>query len=103
MLAERVGVADRFWSRLRGLIGRPPLESGEALLIEPCDGVHTFFMTYALDLLFLDESDRVVVALYGMKPWRTTRRYRARKVLELPAGTLAGIGVEAGDEIYLAN
>lgn len=103
VVAARVRVADRFWTRLRGLIGGPALQPGEGLLIDPCDGVHTFFMGYPIDLLFLDDESRVVAALHGMKPWRVTRRYHARRVLELPGGTLAGLNAEVtvGDEVAI--
>jgi uncharacterized protein len=97
-LATRVAVADGPWSRLRGLIGRSPLAAGEALLITPCSGIHTFFMGFPIDVLFLDAGGLVVAALGPLPPWRLTRIYPAAAVaLELPPGTLAASGTADGD------
>ncbi len=101
-LAREVRVAATFGRRLRGLIGRPPLEPGEGLLIRPCSGIHTFFMRSAIDAVFLDGDGRVVAALGPIPPWRATAVYtRAEAVLELPPGTVADTGTQAGDEVAL--
>jgi hypothetical protein len=102
-LATRVTVADRPGARLRGLIGRPPLAAGEGLLLEPCSGIHTFFMGFAIDAVFLDAAGVVVAALGPVRPWRLTRIYpSATAVLELPAGTVAASGTAVGDRIEFA-
>ncbi|MBI5480795.1 MAG: DUF192 domain-containing protein [Deltaproteobacteria bacterium] len=102
-LAGRVAVADRPAARLRGLIGRPPLQAGEGLLIEPCSGVHTFFMSFAIDVVFVGADGLVVAALGPLRPWRLTRIYpTATAALELPAGTVAATGTAAGDRIEFA-
>lgn len=88
------------WTRLRGLLGRAPLADGQGLLIEPCGSVHTLGMRYALDLIFLDRGDRVVDIAANTPPWtfRAARR-RARKTLELRAGSLARLKPELGEEL----
>lgn len=97
-VAGRVRVADGPWSRLRGLIGRPPLEPGEGLLIEPCRGVHTYGMRYPIDVAFLAEDGRVVALYPGLEPGtRTPWHRRARRALELSEGALGTLGVELGD------
>jgi hypothetical protein len=102
-LAARVAVADRPLARLRGLIGRPPLAAGEGLLIEPCSGIHTFFMGFAIDVVFLDAEGNVVAALGPVRPWRLTPIYpTATAALELPPGTVATTGTAAGDRIEFA-
>ena len=102
-LATRVTVADRPAARLRGLIGRPPLGPGEGLLIEPCSGIHTFFMGFAIDVVFLDAAGAVVAALGPVRPWRLTRIYpTATAALELPPGTVAATGTTEGDRIEFA-
>ena len=99
-LATSVEVADSPWSRLRGLIGRPPLQAGEGLLIEPCSGIHTFFMGFTIDVVFLDAEGYVVAALGSIAPWRLTRIYPgAAAALELPPDTVATTGTVAGDLI----
>jgi len=99
-LGGRIGLADRWWLRARGLLGRPDLPAGEGLLLRPCRAVHMLGMTFPLDVAFLD-SDGVVVALYRrLGPGARTRWHRhALAALELPAGTLAATGTVEGDII----
>lgn len=97
-IATECGLADNFWLRLRGLLGRPPLTAGEALLITPCRAVHMFGMKYAIDVAFLDRGGRVVAIEPELQPGAKSGWYAsARHALELPAGTLAGSGTEVGD------
>jgi hypothetical protein len=101
-LATDVAVADRFGTRLLGLMGKPPLAAGAALLIRPCDGIHTCFMRAAIDAVFLDAAGQVVAAVGPLAPWRLTRVYpRAEAVLELPPGTIAASGTAEGDVVEL--
>ena len=99
-LGERVGVADRWWLRLRGLSGKASLPAGEGLLLSPCRAVHMMGMKFPLDIVFLDSVNRVVATYERLAPGRRTRWHReARSALELPAGTLAATGTLAGDLI----
>ncbi len=95
----RAWKADSAWERVRGLLGRPRLRAGEALLLEPCGAVHTFGMGYALDLAFLDRDGRICKMAYGVGPGRFAASFRARATLELAAGTLAASGLKLGDAI----
>lgn len=99
VLATRVERADTFWSRLCGLMFRKQLEAQTGLLLEPCPQIHTCFMRFAIDVIFLDQQNRVVAVLENLKPWRMSKFYTtARRTLELPGGTLHG-RVQAGDEL----
>lgn len=83
-------------------MGKPALPPGEALLIERCRSIHTHFMRFPIDALFLDARGRVVGAIHQMAPWRIGRYFRAAScVLELPAGTLAATGTLVGDHVSL--
>jgi hypothetical protein len=100
VLAERVERARSFWRRLRGLIGRAALPEGDALSLEPCNGIHTFFMRFPIDAVFLDRERRVLRVVEAMAPYRSTRLYRTVvQVVELPAGTLARTGTRPGDDL----
>jgi uncharacterized membrane protein (UPF0127 family) len=100
VLADRVQRAERVLDRMRGLLGRAGLAEGEALAIAPCGSIHTFFMRFAIDAVFLDGGGRVVHALADLRPWRATRFHpRAEQVVELPAGTLSRTGTREGDEL----
>jgi uncharacterized membrane protein (UPF0127 family) len=89
------------WTRLRGLLGRRPLQpqAAEGLLIEPCASVHTFWMTYSLDLVFLDRNDRVLNICENVTPWSARTARGARKTLELAAGSLMVFQPRIGEEL----
>ena len=83
------------------MLGRDSLEPEEGLWIVPCPMIHTFFMRFAIDVVFLDRGLRVVRVLEGFKPWRMSPWvWRAHSVLELPGGFLRG-SVDAGDELEM--
>jgi uncharacterized membrane protein (UPF0127 family) len=99
-LGTRIALADRWWYRLRGLIGRSALEPGEGLILRPCRAVHMAWMSFALDVAFLDPRGGVVATYHRLAPGARTRWHAgARDALELPAGTLAATGTLDGDTI----
>lgn len=85
VLGYHAKVARTFPARARGLIGTKTLAPGEGLLIERCNAIHTFFMAFAIDAIFLDAENRVVRTVRGIRPWRlfVWGGFRARKVLEV--------------------
>jgi uncharacterized membrane protein (UPF0127 family) len=101
VVCERCGVADTFLSRLRGLLGRRELPRGEGLLISPTSSVHTFFMRFAIDVVFLDKSLRVVGVSAHVRPWKLAGRRGARKVLELSAGESEERAIRVGEQLRL--
>jgi uncharacterized membrane protein (UPF0127 family) len=101
-LAESVEIADTRRARRRGLLGRDGLQAGEALMLIPCFGVHTAFMRFSIDLVFVDGDGRVVHTVTRVQPWRMAMCWRGRSVIELPAGRLESCAVELGDRLYLA-
>jgi len=99
-LARSAGVADGWWTRLRGLLGRPELEEGEGLLIRPCRGVHMYGMSYPIDVALIDRSGEVVAVYRELAPnTRSGWHGEAACALELPAGTLARTGTVVGDRV----
>lgn len=100
ILGARIGVADRWWLRFRGLGGRSGLEPGEGLLLRPCRAVHMLGMRFTLDVAFLDAGNRVVARYPRLSPGARTRWHRgALAALELPAGTLDETGTMEGDVV----
>lgn len=98
VIAEHVTSARSFFSRARGLIGHAPLVPGDGLLLVGDNSIHTFFMGFPIDAAFLDAQHRVVHLMHGVAPWRVSKIvWRARAVLELPAGALAATGTRVGD------
>ena len=98
VLADRVAVAESSLARLRGLLGTRTLPRRHGLLIRPCRQVHSFFMRYALDLVFVDREGRVLRTVGGFPKNRISPHVRAAAaVLELPAGALTEAPTEVGD------
>jgi uncharacterized membrane protein (UPF0127 family) len=101
-LCRRALVADKFWLRLRGLLGRESLQKGEGLYITPCTAVHMVGMGYAIDAIFLDK-DKVVVGIEeNLQPGKFSRFFcAARGCLELPAGTAGVTDTRVGDKLEM--
>lgn len=99
-LGDYVRVAERWWPRLRGMIGHPEPGAGEGLLIHPCEGVHMHWMRYPLDIVFLDDAGLVIAVYHRLRPWRFSKSHKnASCAIELRAGTLAETGTELGDRL----
>jgi len=98
-LGHKIRLAGSLLDRAIGLLATPSLRSGEGLWIKPCASIHTFFMRYPIDILFVD-ADNTVLARQTLAPWRFSRWVRkSRSVIELPAGTAERTGTVAGDRI----
>lgn len=100
MLGHRIRVADRFWPRLKGLLGRKGLDPGEGLLLSPCRSVHTLGMSFSIDVLLVD-SNLKIIALYPELGSRARTRWHrnAAHVLELPAGSIEATGSCIDDQL----
>jgi uncharacterized protein len=100
-VCERCGIADNFFSRMRGLLGRRQLPDDECLLIRPAGSIHTFFMRFPIDALFLDQELRVLAVSNDLKPWRVARQRGAHVVVEMAAGQATKRGVRFGEQLAL--
>lgn len=95
----RIKVARSFGARLAGLLGRRALAPEEGLLLTPCSNIHTFFMRFAIDVLFLD-SDGLILAIHrDVKPWRIKAMRHAHACLELPDGGAVRAGLTVGQRL----
>ncbi len=100
VLGDAVREAVTFFSRWKGLLGEEGLSAGEGMWIAPCSSIHSFGMRFEFDVLFLDGGYRVVGLYRRFQRNRVSRIFwRARGVLELPAGTIERTGTEVGDEV----
>ena len=100
VLAENTRVADQFWSRFKGLLGTQELKTGEALLLVPCNSIHTFGMAFPIDALFLDHENKIIYMLEVLAPWKMSKIvWKAKKVLELPAHTIQNTSLQLGEEL----
>ena len=99
ILASQVWVANTPWTRIKGLLGRSSLPRSEAMWIKPCNSIHTFFMKFPIDLVYLGKDRKVRKVRHAVKPWRLSACLSAHSILELPAGAAAKSGTQAGDEL----
>lgn len=99
----RANVARNVWSRFWGLMLRGSLPEGEGLIIDPCYSVHTLFMRFPIDVIFLDRENRVLKVAENLRPFRASIGRGARKVLELPAGSARRAGVRVGDVMAIGE
>jgi hypothetical protein len=102
-LAERIELAVTRSDRRKGLLGRDVFEASSALIIAPCFSIHTMFMRFDIDAVFVDDDGRAVKVVQGMAPWRIAVQPFAHAVVELPAGSLRDRPVDVGDRLYLVN
>jgi uncharacterized protein len=96
---ERTEIADRPLRRMRGLLGYRSLSAGDGLLLQPAPSIHTAFMRFPIDVVFLDGSLQVLKVVEQVPPWRVASARRARSVLELAAGEISRRGIEVGDRL----
>lgn len=101
VLASRVETAFDSATRRKGLLGRSSLAEGHALVIAPCNSIHTFFMRFPLDAAFVARDGAIVSLSHAVAPWRIRLALRAFAVIELPAGTLASFDTRVGDALRL--
>jgi uncharacterized membrane protein (UPF0127 family) len=101
ILADRLEKADTAAKRNKGLLGRSGLNAGEGLWIVPCESVHTFFMQFPIDLVYLDRNHRILKVRAGVRPWRLSACLVAHSIVELPAGVIAASQTQRGDQLEL--
>ena len=94
-------VADTSSKRRVGLLKHERLEPGHGLWITPCESVHTFFMKFPIDLVYLDKKRKVRKVRNAVPAWRLSACLSAHSILELPAGTVEKTGTQAGDELVI--
>lgn len=100
----RAEVAENPWTRSVGLLGRKGLAESRGLWIRPCSSIHTLFMRFAIDVLYLDRQRRVVKVVRRLPPFRFSLGGRgAHSVIELPAGALDGFDLAPGQEVEIAE
>jgi uncharacterized protein len=100
-LASHVEVAVTRSARRKGLLGRDGLGTSSALILAPCAAIHTMFMRFDIDAVFVDDDGRAVKVVRNLVPWRIAATASARAVVEFRAGTLRDDNVTVGDRLYL--
>lgn len=101
VLARTIEVALDSKTRRRGLLGRDCLPEGAALIIAPCNAVHTFFMRFPIDIVFVARDGTVVGTRQNVRPWRMAAALRAFATIEMASGAISASGVRPGDRIVV--
>ena len=101
VLATAAEVADTSAKRRTGLLKHTKLDPGDGLWITPCESVHTFFMKFAIDLVYLSRQKQVRKVRHAVPPWRLSACLTAHSILELPAGTAKQTGTQPGDQLSI--
>ena len=96
-----IKIADNLFTRTIGLISKKSLDDGEGLLIKPCCSIHTFFMKFNIDVVFLDSKNQILAIYENVTPFKVLPIHiTACYVLELKAGEISKSGLGVGDEIF---
>lgn len=103
IILEDAKVAKNFFTRTVGLLSKKSLNEGEGLIIKPCCSIHTFFMQFAIDVLFINKQNEVIALYENVKPWRILPIHlNSSYVIELAANSISDKNIEKGDTITLA-
>lgn len=101
VVVSNLQFAETLRSRMVGLLGKKSIPPGYGLLISPCNQIHTFFMKFTIDVVFLDCTNHIVKLCPQLKPWRITPLvWRAKAVLEMNGGCAEGL--EVGDRLQIS-
>lgn len=101
VVLDRCTVAERPLARMKGLLGRRELPPGEGILLRPASSVHTAFMRFAIDVVFLDRELEVVRIVPRLRPWRAAAQRGAHATLELAAGEAERTALRPGERLRL--
>lgn len=104
VLIPELELACTFWARGIGLLGREGLSKNHALLIKRCNSIHTFFMKFSIDCVFVDKNFQVRAIYKDVKPWRLIIPvWGASSVIEMNAGLSAELKIKVGDQLYVGH
>ncbi|MDR0953357.1 MAG: DUF192 domain-containing protein [Elusimicrobiota bacterium] len=103
VIADKLVLKASLFGRLKGLLGTSGLKEGEGIILKPCAQIHTFFMRYPLDAIFVSKDLKVLSVIENMRPWRLSPFvFKALYTVEVAGGSLKG-GVKAGDEVSFVD
>lgn len=104
VISENFKIADTMWSRMKGLLGTHELKGDEMLWIKMCNSIHTFFMNFPIDCVFLDDKMVVQHIKANIPPWRATLPViKAISVIEMQAGMAEKLKIKVGDKFHVGT
>ncbi len=103
-LSSNLNIANTLWSRTKGLLGKKKLKSEEMLWILRCNSIHTFFMKFPIDCVFLDKQLLVCGLRENVLPWRLILPLlKAHSVIEMEAGKINSLNIKVGDQLNVGS
>jgi uncharacterized membrane protein (UPF0127 family) len=104
LLIEDLQIAETFWTRAKGLLGRKSINENQALWIKPCRDIHTFFMKFPIDCVFLDKNMQVYNIVENVTPFKIIGPFwKASSVIEFKSGFSNMKNLKVGDQLYVVN
>lgn len=103
IIVEDLSLAITLRERLIGLMGTKELKRGTGLFIKTCDSIHTMFMNYPIDVLFVNSQNVVLKAVSNISPWRMAFSLKSNYVIELPVGTIKNSKTIMGDQLEIVS
>lgn len=104
VLLSDLQVADQMWSRMKGLLGTESLAENRGLWIHQCNSIHTFFMKYPIDCVFVDSALQVKALKANVEPGRMLLPvWGAKSVIEMKSGSIEKLGIHLGDQLYVGT
>ncbi len=104
LISEKLELAKSFFERAQGLLGRKKFEAGEALWIRPCNNIHTYFLNFHIDCVFVDRQLVVVKVFSDVKKFKLLGPFwKSSSIFELPAGTANQFNIQVGDQMYVVD
>lgn len=104
MLSENLEIAESLFSRGKGLLGRTHLAEGQALWIKPCNNIHTFFMKFTIDCVFINKNSKIEKVYSKVKPFRIKGPvWKAYSVIEFSEGIIEKWNLQPGDQLHVVS
>lgn len=104
LMVDQLMIAESFWHRAKGLLGRKKLLEKEALWIKPCNNIHTFFMNFPIDCVFVDKRLKIVKLKSHINAFKIIGPFwKAHSVFEMPAGSINQFQLKTGDQFYVVD
>lgn len=104
LIVDNLEIATTFWQRGRGLLGRKSLAADQALWIKPTNNIHTFFMRFAIDCIFINRKLEIVKIRPSVPPFRVVGPYwKSQSVIEAPSGFAVKKNLQVGDQLYVVS
>jgi uncharacterized membrane protein (UPF0127 family) len=96
---DQVERTETIFERMRGLLGATGLAPNRGLWINSCNSIHSFFMAFSIDVVYLDKNNTVLRIIKDMRPWRVNACWSAQSVIELGQGQVDLLGIQPGDNV----